>query len=234
VRFAQTKAGGIWLVGQPLLSLGVYTLIFSRITNKGVNVPYPLFALAGLTAWLFVSRTLSSGAASLVANSNILKKVACPRIFFPLSTVIAGTVDFVVALLLYFALGGVYGRVPRWEAVYVLPLWCLAFALTLGLVLILAPLQARYRDVSTMLTFVVQLWFFLSPIAYVLPKLGAKADPIVQFNPIAGIVSGFRAALIGTPLDTRKLLIAIVVSLGFLVVGVLRFNAAEQTVADDL
>jgi lipopolysaccharide transport system permease protein len=235
VRWAQTRVGGAWLVLQPLAMLGVYTFAFSRVVNTHVDVPYPLFALAGLTAWVFSSRAIQTGSESLVSQLAVIKRTSCPRILFPLSAVTSGGIDFAIALGLYFVLGAIYGWTPTWHAVFVLPLFVLSFGLAFGFALLLAPAHARYRDVGRLLPFLIQLWFFLSPVAYALPASeGSKTRILESVNPMVGILGGFRWALLGAHPALQPLFVAIAVSAVAITAGIFRFNRAQQTIADEL
>jgi lipopolysaccharide transport system permease protein len=234
VRWAQTRIGGAWLVLQPLAMLGVYTFAFSRVIRTHVDVPYPLFALAGLPAWQYTSRALQNSSESLVTQLNVIKRTSCPRILFPLAAVVSGAVDFTISLGLYFVLEGIYGRTPSVRALAVLPLLLLAGSLAFGFGLLLSPAHARYRDVGRLLPFVIQLWFFLSPVAYPLPRVAGNAHIIEAVNPMVGIIGGFRWALLGTHPQIEQLVLAIVVSVVAVTVGVVHFNRAQQTIADEL
>lgn len=234
VRWAQTRVGGAWLVLQPLAMLGVYTFAFSRVVDTNVDVPYPLFALAGLTAWLFTSRAIISGSESLVSQLNVIKRTSCPRILFPLSAVVSGGIDFLIALALYFVLGAIYGWTPGWHAVFVLPLFVVSFGLAFGFALLLAPAHARYRDVGRLLPFMIQLWFFLSPVAYAVSNRPGATSSLEALNPMVGILSGFRWALLGAHPAVEQLIFAVALSAVCIVAGVVRFNRAQQTIADAL
>ena len=235
VRWAQTRVGGAWLVLQPLAMLGVYTFAFSRVVNTHVDMPYPLFALAGLTAWVFSSRAIQTGSESLVSQLNVIKRTSCPRILFPLSACVSGGIDFAIALALYFVLGGIYGWTPTWHAVFVLPLFVLAFGLAFGFALLLAPAHARYRDVGRLLPFLIQLWFFLSPVAYALPQNEGHITKVLELlNPMVGILGGFRWALLGAHPALEQLVLAIVLSALAILAGIVRFNRSQQTIADEL
>ncbi len=234
VRWAQTRIGGAWLVLQPVAMLGVYTFAFSRVVKTHVDVPYPLFALAGLTAWQFTSRAIQNGSESLVTQLNVLKRTACPRILFPLAAITSGGIDFAITLGLYLLLGVVYGRLPTWHVVAIVPLFLLCFLLAFGFALLLAPAHARYRDVGRMLPFLIQLWFFVSPVAYALPRIGGQAKLIEDANPMVGLLSGFRWALLGAAPRLEQLVLAAVVAVLAVAAGIVGFNRAQQTIADDL
>src|SRR4051794_2447600 len=169
VRYAQTALGAAWMVFQPLAMMLVYTFAFSHLAKVNIpGVPYPLFALSGLTLWIFVSRGVTLGSDSLVSNIPIVTKTSSPRLLIPLAAVVSVFVDFLIALILFLCISGVYERPPTWRFIAVPPLLVVAFALTLGISLLLSATNVRYRDVGQALPFIVQLWFFLSPVAYLL------------------------------------------------------------------
>ena len=169
VRYAQTALGAAWMVFQPLAMMLVYTFAFSHLARVNVpGTPYPLFALSGLTLWIFVSRGVTMGSDSLVQNIPIVTKTSSPRIIIPLAAVVSVFVDFLIALILFLVISGVYGRHPTWRFAFVPPLLFVTFVLALGISLFLSATNVRYRDVGQALPFIVQLWFFLSPVAYLL------------------------------------------------------------------
>lgn len=235
VRYAQTALGAVWMIFQPLAMMLVYTFAFSHITQASVDMPYPIFALSGLTLWIFVSRGVIIGSESLVANIALVTKTAAPRILIPLAAVVSVFVDFLVALVLFLVIAAVYGRVPSWRFVAVPPLLLVAFALTLGLSLLLAATNVRYRDIGQALPFLVQLWFFLSPVAYLLVTPGRSWQTVLQAaNPLVGLVLAFRWALLGTPAPRGLLAVAVLISFAFFAAGLFRFAQTERTIADDV
>ena len=236
VRYAQTLLGAFWTLFQPLGMMLVFTYAFSKIANiDTAGTPYPLFALAGLALWMFVSRAVLTGATSLVANIPLVTKTSCPRLIIPLAAVVSVLVDFVVALALFLVVALGYGRVPTCRFGFVPLILLLAFVLGLGLSVLLAALNVRYREVGPALPFVVQLWFFLSPVAYSLHTPGVSWATIVQaFNPLVGMIEAFRWALLGTLPPHGLLVVSIGVSVLIFAAGVVYFSAAERTVADDV
>jgi lipopolysaccharide transport system permease protein len=235
-RYAQTALGAAWVVFQPVALMLVYTFAFSHLAKVSIpRIPYPLFALSGLTLWIFVSRGVMLGAESLVSNIPIVTKTSSPRIIIPLSAVVSVFVDFVIALALFFVISGVYGRAPSWRIVFVPPLLLAAFALALGIALFLSATNVRYRDVGQALPFIVQLWFFLSPVAYLLQTPGHSWETVLQaLNPLVGLILAFRYALLGAPAPHGVLVVALVVSFSFLAAGLLHFARLERTLADDV
>ena len=236
VRYAQTALGAAWMVFQPLAMMLVYTFAFSHLARVNIpGTPYPLFALSGLTLWIFVSRATMLGSDSLVHNIPIVTKTSSPRFVIPLAAVVATFVDFMIALTLFLAMSGVYGRAPSWHIVFVPLILLVAFALTLGLAFGLSATNVRYRDVGQALPFLVQLWFFLSPVAYLLQTPGHSWETAVQAaNPLVGLILAFRWCLLDAPPPHGLLVVAVVVSLLVFVLGVLRFSHVERTLADDV
>ena len=235
VRYAQTKLGFAWMVFQPLALLLVYTFAFSHLAKVTIpGIPYPVFALAGLTLWIFASRAVFTGSESLVANITIVTKTSAPRFLIPLAANVSVIVDFLVSLLLYFVISAAYGFFPGWEIIFAVPIMVIVFMLTLGLSLFLSATNVRYRDVGQALPFLMTLWFFLSPVAYQLQTPGLSWQTLVQAaNPLVGLILAFRWALLGTPAPHGLLVAAILESIVIFVLGVVRFAHAERTLADD-
>jgi lipopolysaccharide transport system permease protein len=235
VRYAQTKLGFLWMLFQPLALLLVYTFAFSHLAKVTIpGIPYPVFALSGLTLWIFVSRATLTGSESLVANIAIVTKTAAPRILIPLAANVSVIVDYAISFVLFLFLAAAYGFYPTWRLVFTLPLLLVAFALTTGLTLFLSATNIRYRDVGQALPFLITLWFFLSPIAYQLKTPGLSWQTLVQAaNPLVGLLLAFRWALLATPPPHGLLVASLVVTAIVLVAGVVRFAQAERTLADD-
>jgi lipopolysaccharide transport system permease protein len=236
VRYAQTALGAAWMVFQPLAMLLVYTFAFSHLARVAIpGIPYPVFALAGLTLWIFVSRGVIIGSESLVTNMQLVTKTACPRVLIPLAAVVSVFVDFVVAFCLYLVISALYGFYPTWRYLLLPVIVLIAFILAIGLSLLFSATSVRYRDVGQVLPFLVQLWFFLSPIAYLLQTPGHSWETIVQaLNPMVGLILALRWVLLGTPQPHGIFLAAVVVSVACFVFGVVRFAHAERTIADDV
>jgi len=235
VRYAQTKLGFAWMVFQPLAMLLVYTFAFSHLARVTIpGIPYPVFALAGLTLWIFVSRATLNASGSLVDNISIVTKTPAPRILIPLAANVSIIVDYLVSLFLFFVIAAFYGFYPSWQVVFTVPLLLAALTLTTGLTLFLSATNVRYRDVGQALPFLVMLWFFLSPVAYQLQTPGLSWQTFVEaLNPLVGLLLGFRWALLGTPAPHGLLVASLLVTGVVFVLGVSRFAQAERTLADD-
>ncbi|HST16928.1 MAG TPA: ABC transporter permease [Gaiellaceae bacterium] len=234
VRYAQTVLGAVWTIFQPLALMLVFTLAFRRIgkvETEGVN--YAVFCLAGLTFWMFFSRAVTQGSDSLVANAQLVTKTSCPRLLIPLASITGALVDFAVGLAFFFVFAAIYGYWPSWRIIFLVPSLVLGLTFLVGIVLLLAPLNVRYRDVRQALPFLVQIWLFLSPVAYPITSLGPRWSAIVALNPLVGVIESFRWSLLGTPPPTAvQLASAIVIGLLAFGVGLTTFARAERTIAD--
>ena len=236
VRYAQTLLGAFWTLFQPLAMMLVFAYAFAKLANIDTgDVPYPLFALSGLALWLFVSRGVLAGATSLVANIPLVTKTSSPRIIIPLAAVASAFIDLLIGLGLFFVFALAYGELPTWRYAFAPLLILLVVLLTIGLALFLSALNVRYRDVGQALPFLVQLWFFLSPVAYSLHTPGLSWATVVQaFNPLVGLIEAFRWTLLGTARPHGLLLVAAVTAITIFVGGLLYFSQAERTLADDV
>ena len=235
VRYKQTAIGGAWALLQPLLSMGVLSVLFGhlvRVPSEGV--PYPLFVLSALVPWTYFTHALTKASHSLVAHRMLLTKVYFPRLIIPLAAVLAGFMDFLIAFLLLPVLMLYYGVIPT-AAILTLPLFILlAIATALGVGLWLATVNVAYRDVANTLPFLTQLWFFATPVAYPSRLLPEPWHIIFGLNPMAGVVEGFRWALLGhTPHAPGSLLaVSALAVAGVLVGGLYYFRRKEDTFAD--
>jgi len=235
-RYAQTVLGAFWTVFQPLAMIGVFTYAFSRFFHDdSLGVPYTLWATAGIALWIFVSRSVMQGAGSLVGNVPFLTRTGevwftnIPNLWLLKDADGDGKAESRKVL----STG--YGVYPTWRYLLVPAVVALAFLLVLGLALLLSPLEVRFRDVGRTLPVLVQLWFFLSPVAYLLQTPGHSWETAVQaLNPMVGLILGFRWALLGTPPPRGLLAIAVAISIVAIVAGLLRFARLERTLADDI
>jgi lipopolysaccharide transport system permease protein len=236
VRYAQTVFGAAWTVFQPLAMMGVYTYAFTQLARIDTKpIPYVLYALSGLALWTFVSRAVFQGTTSLVNEIALVTKTPAPRLLIPLAAVVSMFVDFVITLGLFLVFDAAYGRVPSWRFVFVPLLLALTFVLTFGLSLLLSALNVRYRDVGQALPFIIQLWFFLSPIAFPLLTPGHSWETYLQaLNPLVGIILAFRWSLLGTPAPHGLFIVAVVVTFLVFSAGVAYFSRADRTIADDV
>ena len=203
VRYKQSLLGMGWAIIRPLLTTFVMFFVFSKVAKlKGdPNIPYPLLILGALTIWSFFSNTLTQVSNSILLNSNLVSKVYFPRLIMPMSTVVVGFVDFIVSLGLYF-LFSIYFKFPVGYSVFFLPFFLLlTFFASLGFGLFFAVINIRFRDIGQLIPFLVQVGFYICPIAYssrlVEENSGAWWYKFYYLNPLVGIIDGFRWCLQG-------------------------------------
>lgn len=234
VRYKQTLFGALWAVIQPFLMMVVFTLIFSRISGVApAGVPYPLFSFAALVPWTLFSSSLIGSSGSLVDAANLLQKVYFPRLLLPAAAIGSYLLDFVIALLVLALLMLYYGFIPPLTVVWVVPLTILAVGAALAIGVWLSAINVRYRDVRYAVPFLVQLWLFASPVAYSSSIVPAKWEWLYQLNPMAGVIDGFRWALLGVSAPpTQSLFMSTVVTVVILVTGLAYFRRVERTFAD--
>lgn len=234
VRYKQTAIGAAWAVLQPLLAAALFTLVFSqfaRVPSDGL--PYPLFAYAGLLPWQLFSYALTESTNSVVTHQQLIKKVYFPRIFLPLTPVLAGLVDFPIASVVLIALLAVFKVGIGWK-ILALPLaLAMAVLVTFSVAIWLAALNVKYRDVRHAVPFLIQVWFFATPIVYPSSLIPQYLRASWALNPMASVVDIFRWALLGSTPPPAAALAASLGAVLLLLAGGLRFfRAVEATIAD--
>jgi lipopolysaccharide transport system permease protein len=236
VRYKQTVLGAAWAVIQPLFTMIVFSVFFGylgRIPSEGL--PYPIFAFSALVPWTYFANALAQASNSLVAHENMLNKVFFPRMLVPMSSVVGGLVDFVIAFVVLTGMMMYYGITPT-AAVWAIPLFVLLATTTaLGVGLWLSALNVYYRDVRHILPFLIQLWLFATPIIYPTSLIPERWQPLYGLNPMAGVVEGFRWTLLGTGHPPGSMLVVSVGSvIVLLVTGLYFFRRMEKTFADEV
>ena len=240
VRYKQTALGAAWAILQPLLTMLVFTLFFGGLAKVGSDgLPYPIFSYAGLLPWTLFAEGVTRSSQSLVASSNLIKKVYFPRLIVPASAILAGVLDFVVAFVVLIGLMAYYGIWPSAAILYLPLLLILVLAIALGVGVWLSALNVEYRDVRYVVPFFIQLWLFVTPVIYPASKVVAKLQSIgvppwlYGLNPMAGVVEGFRWALLGRTAVPASLIVAsAVVAVLIVVSGAFYFRRMEKTFAD--
>ncbi len=233
VRYKQTALGVAWVLLQPLLTTLVFTVLFGLLLKvPSGDIPYPIFALTGLIAWQYFAGSLTRASSSLVGSANLITKVYFPRLIIPVSGVLGGLVDFVIGLGLLLVLMFVY-RYPLTPAVLLLPAFLLlAMATALGFGLWLAALNVKYRDINYLVPFMVQIWLYVTPVAFGSTLIPERYRWLMGLNPMTGVVEGFRWALLGQEPPGRLFALAVVITLTVLVTGLIFFRRTERTFAD--
>jgi lipopolysaccharide transport system permease protein len=233
VRYRQTVLGAAWALVQPALTMVVFDVFFGRLASMPSDgVPYRLFALSALVPWTYFATALGAGAHSLVGQQHLIAKVYFPRLLMPLAAVITPLVDFAIAFA-FLAVMLLAGGIVPGAAVLTLPLYvCLAALTALTASVWTAALNVEYRDVRFVLPFAIQFWLFATPVAYPASLVPETWRAIYGLNPMATVVEGFRAALLGTPGPQDMVVPSIAVVALMLVLGVKYFRRVEGTFAD--
>jgi lipopolysaccharide transport system permease protein len=234
VRYKQTVIGVIWVVIQPLLSMGIFTMFFGRLAKlPSDGLPYPLFYFAALVPWTYFTTALQNATNVVVENQGVITKVYFPRLILPISSVLSGLVDFAIGLIVLVLLTVAYGFRSGLIAL-LLPIFLLIALLTaLGVGLWLSALNALYRDVRYVIAFFVQFWMFASPVAYPSSLVPGKWRWLYGLNPMAGVIDGFRWVLTGHGQPPGPMILASSAMVGItLLGGLFFFNRVEATVAD--
>lgn len=233
VRYKQTLLGGLWAILQPLIGMVVFGVLFSRVAAVGSDgSPYPLFVFAGLTLWSFFQNGVSLSSNSLIGSEEMIRRIYFPRIIVPLAQIVALLLDLVISMVFLAALM-LYYRWPLSLNIVWLPFFlfgsCLA---TAGFGFILSTLNVRYRDVKYALPFFTQMLLFLTPVLYPISRAPENMRIFLSLNPMAGMVEGFRYALLGSPLSWQLVAMSFTGAIVMFVAGLFFVRRMEISFAD--
>ena len=234
VKYKQTLLGASWAIIQPFFTMVVFTLFFGRLAKiPSDGTPYPVFTFAALVPWTFFANGITQSSESIVRIGTTVKRVYFPRLVVPLASIMSGLVDFVLAFIVLLGMMLWYGIAPTLNVLWLPAFLLLAFVAALGTGLFLAALNVEYRDVRYVVPFLVQIWLFATPIAYPSSLLSEPWRTVYGINPMAGVIEGFRWALLGTGVAPGPMLgVSVAGALVLLVVGTLYFRRVERTFAD--
>src|SRR5271165_6045447 len=234
VRYKQTVIGVAWVVIQPVLTMGVFTLFFGRLAKlPSDGLPYPVFYFAALVPWTYFSNALQSCTSVVVDNQRVITKVYFPRLILPLSAVVSGLVDFAIGFVVLLVVTFIYGIKPTLTVLWLPVLLLLAVLTAFGVGLWMSALNALYRDVRYVVPFLVQFWMFASPVAYPSSLVPQRWRWLYGLNPMAGVIDGFRWALTGHGVAPGPLMLASASAVtAVLLGGLFFFQRMEGTVAD--
>ena len=234
VRYKQTVLGGLWAIIQPFFMMVVFTLFFGKLAKvPSDGVPYPVFNFSAMVAWTYFSNAITYSGNSLIQNTALISKVYFPRLIAPLAPTLAFLLDFAIAFVILIAMMLYYQIYPS-ITILLLPLLIVLMMFTAsGVGMFLAALNAQYRDIRYTLQFLVQFWMFASPVVYPVSLIPEKYRLIYAINPMAGVIEGFRSALLGTvAFPTQMLLVSTLVSIIIFIAGALYFRQTERYFAD--
>ena len=233
VRYKQTFLGAAWAIIQPLLTMLVFTFIFGRVAKiDSHGIPYPVFAYAALLPWTFFANAITSSGNSIVGSANLITKIYFPRQIIPVAAVLAGLVDFAVAFPMLVVLMFYYRTGITLNVLLLVPLLLLTTLLAIAVGMWISAINVKYRDVKFAMPFVVQIWMYLSPVAYPSSVVPARWRTIYTLNPLVGIIDGYRAALFGQVFDWKSFAVSLVITTGFMVYASRQFRKMEKGFAD--
>jgi len=236
VRYKQTAIGAAWAIFQPFMTMVVFTIFFGKLAKMPSDgVPYPIFVYTGLLFWTFFSSALGDTSSCLVSNQGIVTKVYFPRLILPLASVMTKLVDFAIAAVILLGMMFYYEYYPNLVGILLVPLLLIiCFMASVGLGLVLAAINVKYRDVRYILPYFIQTLMFLTPVIYP-ASIAGKYSWILAFNPMTGVIQNARAALLGSaPINWLLILISFVATLILLSIGVFVFKKTERYFADIL
>ncbi len=236
VRYKQTALGVGWAILTPLIQMIVFSVIFGNIARlDSEGFPYPIFTFVALLPWQLFAKAMSDAGRSLVSNRNMLTKVYFPRLVIPVSTLVSGLLDFAIAFVIMIGMM-VYYKISPTPAFWTLPLFLLlALTTALGVGLWFSAMNVHYRDIGYVLPFLTEVWKYITPVAYSAQYVTGAWKFIYALNPMAGVVQGFRWAILGTDLGPDAALtigISTAISIIVLISGLYYFRRMERTFAD--
>lgn len=234
VRYKQTFVGASWAIIQPFIAMVVLSIFFGKLAKvPSEGIPYPIFAYSALVPWTYFVNVLTQSSNSVVLNRAVITRIYFPRLIIPMTAVVTGLLDFAIAFVILVGMMLFYGVAPT-VAIWTLPFFILlTVATALGLGFWLAALNVHYRDIGFVLPFLTQIWLFVTPIAYPSSLVPEKWRAIYGLNPMAGVVEGFRWALLGKSQAPGMLLaISVAVVIALLLGGIIFFRYREDTFSD--
>jgi len=234
VRYRQTVLGIVWAILQPLTAMVIFSIVFGKLANlPSDGIPYPIFTYTALLPWNLFSTGLTRATTSLVSSSNLLSKVYFPRVIIPLSSVVGALVDFGFAFVILLGMMLFYGIAPTWRMAVLPLLLLMALGAAFGVGLWFSALNVRYRDVSYIVPFLVQVWLYASPVAYSSTLVPPQWQWLYALNPMVGVIEGFRWALLGGTWQVgMTVFLSGLIVVIILVTGLIYFQRMQDSFAD--
>lgn len=234
VRYKQTILGVLWAIIQPFFLMVIFSIFFGKLAKiSSEGIPYPIFAYAALIPWSYFAQSLNACSESLVGNSHLITKVYFPRLIIPISSVLSGLINFGISFGILLAMMVYYHIVPSLEALLLPILVLMVLATALGSGLWLSALNVQYRDIRYAISFLIQFWFFATPVVYPSSLVPGIWRFLYSLNPMVGVVEGFRGALLGRgQIIGPTFILSIIVIIILLVTGTIYFRQVENKFAD--
>jgi lipopolysaccharide transport system permease protein len=235
VRYKQTALGAAWAVIQPFTSMVIFSVIFGRLAGvpSQYGVPYPLFVFSGLLPWTYFSSSIAQSSQSVTGGGALVTKVYFPRLILPLAAIVVPIVDFAIAFVVLVGMFVYYGIAPDVRAVFVPVFLLLALVTAFGVGLWLSALNVRYRDIPYVVPFLTQLWLYASPVIYPVTLVPGRWQWLLALNPMAGVIDGFRWAVLGQGSPNYAVLgVSAATGLALMLSGLVYFKHVERRFAD--
>ncbi len=234
VRYKQTVLGAAWAIIQPLTTMVIFTVIFGQLAKiPSDGIPYPIFSFCALLPWNYFAGAFGRSSGSLVSNAHLISKVYFPRLVIPISSLLSGLLDFAIAFVVLIGLMFWYHIIPTVNILWLPAFLLMAVATALGVGLWLGALNVQYRDVGYVVPFLSQIWMFLTPVVYPSSMIPDRWRVLYGLNPMAGVVEGFRWALLGKGSEPGAMLaVSVLVTVMLLISGAYYFRRMEKTFAD--
>ncbi|MCD6598377.1 MAG: ABC transporter permease [Bacteroidales bacterium] len=233
VLYAQTILGFAWAFLQPLIQIVIFTIIFGRVAKvPSEGIPYILFSTVAIIPWTYLSQAMTQSSQSLVQGQGMLGKIYFPRLIFPITPVLAKLVDFGISMIIVMAVIIYYRVMPTWNLLLFPFLLLLMVSTAAGIGMWLSALAIRYRDVKHAMTFVVRMLMYSAPIVYSASSIPAKYRIIYSLNPIVGIIEGYRACFLGTPIPWQYILLGTATTIILFISGAMYFQRMERVFVD--
>jgi lipopolysaccharide transport system permease protein len=234
VRYKQTVLGALWAIIRPFLLMVIFSVFFGKLAKiPSEGIPYPIFAYAALLPWSYFAQSLNACNNSIVGNSHLITKVYFPRLIIPISSVLSGLVDFSISFSILLVMMFYYHIIPTLAALLLPFLILMALATALGAGLWLSALNVRYRDIRYVISFLIQFWFFATPVVYPSSLVPGIWRFFYSLNPMVGVVEGFRGALLGKgQVIGATFMVSMIVIICLLITGTLYFRRMEKEFAD--
>ena len=233
VLYAQTILGIFWAILQPMVQIVIFTVIFGKIAKISTDgIPYFLFSSVAIIPWTYMSQSMTASSQSLVAGQHMLGKVYFPRLIFPVIPILAKLIDFSISILIILFLFFYYKISPTWNLLF-LPLFIVLMAcFSAGVGMFLSAMAIRFRDVKHAMPFVIRMLMYTAPIVYSASSIPETKRIIYSINPIVGIVEGFRACFLGTPMPWQYIIPGIITGLLLFFGGIIYFRRMERFFVD--
>ncbi len=238
VRYKQTVIGAAWSILRPLLTMIIFTVVFSKVAKLPTEgtAPYAILVYAAMLPWQFFANALSESSGSLIGNSNLITKVYFPRLIIPASSVIVSLIDFAISFVILIGLCVWYQYIPSWHIIF-LPLFILlVFFVAFGLGLLLTALNVKFRDFRYIIPFIIQFGLYISPVGFSSSIVPEKYHWLYSLNPMVGVIDGFRWCILSSdiPLNNYSLISAIITTLLITIIGIQYFRKTEKGFADSI